>query len=466
MSPLNENLIQYCNDKERRFSRHHRHGFRIREGQTEGERANDFFSAIGKFLHSTMDETRLAHSRTAADAVLWISHLDDASYFRDAVLRRELLRHVSYQKHRDHSAHTLNNYLLGWYIFDHSAIIRDEFARVALLRQEERADDLFFHIWPHVSLLHDVGYVFEGSSDSQSSDYHSDHTAAGARVIKDFFDHAFWVEIGLSPMDRDAARTIIGDTEVRFASGNLNDLARDLRRLSDITDLIPDDIGKTSDAFLLWERHFRSFGMTEMADRIRVTQFLFERCYIDGLGQSGLRILDHGVCSGLLLLQHSTLYFKLRRQLKKDDNEAHRDLKKRFFEQEAGEIGLGYSDDSSHWWKNIVWATGSCMIHNVVQMEPGQIPSRAQRVPKLSIKDDPLAFLGILVDCVQEWDRYQVERKSVWNNRLPLQGNELTIASKDGKIEITYPDKQWATKVRDNLGIALQGWGDVLVIKP
>jgi hypothetical protein len=75
---------------------------------------SSFRSDILRFLQATTDEVRTITSHRVAECILKQIGLSDTMQFREAVLRRELYGNIAYQGQRDHSAHTLNNYLLGW----------------------------------------------------------------------------------------------------------------------------------------------------------------------------------------------------------------------------------------------------------------------------------------------------------------------------------------------------------------
>jgi hypothetical protein len=49
--------------------------------------------------------------------ILQRTDIEEAAYFWQAVLRREITGNVTYSRQRDHFAHTLYNYLMGWYFF-------------------------------------------------------------------------------------------------------------------------------------------------------------------------------------------------------------------------------------------------------------------------------------------------------------------------------------------------------------
>jgi hypothetical protein len=147
---------------------------------------------LERFLDSAMDEVRLKNAESYADAVLALSGLHPLRFFRRAVLRREVFADIDYTFHRDHSAHTLHNYLLGWYIFSHSRDIRDAFkhtfkkkmnkiTKKSIIKKQVR--DLFGDIWPFLSLAHDIGYLFEGGIEANSTEAQSRKVERGARIM-------------------------------------------------------------------------------------------------------------------------------------------------------------------------------------------------------------------------------------------------------------------------------------------
>lgn len=187
------------------------------------ENLADFFDAV-------LDEVRLKKANDFAEYALYISDNDDLAYFRNTVTKREIVADIDYNSHRDHAVHTLYNYLLGWYIFEHSEKLQGAFKnhfkgvlKIALDEQSENLskfykdnDDKFKNIkiphptqnqiplvsiglahefadvWTIVSLLHDVGYILEGSLSSASPDVEHLRVTNGAKIIHDYFNHYFW----------------------------------------------------------------------------------------------------------------------------------------------------------------------------------------------------------------------------------------------------------------------------------
>jgi hypothetical protein len=86
-------------------------------------------------------------------------------------------------------------------------------------------------------------------------------------------------------------------------------------------------------------------------------------------------------------------------------------------------------------------------------------------IKPLQLDEDPLAYLGILVDCIQEWDRYTVSRESVIAGVLPLQGADVKLANEGERIQIDYSDPDRAAKVCKDLDNSLSDeWKQILDI--
>lgn len=83
----------------------------------------------------------------------------------------------------------------------------------------------------------------------------------------------------------------------------------------------------------------------------------------------------------------------------------------------------------------------------------------------LSMKDDPLTYLGILVDCLQEWDRYTVQRHSVLGGMLPVQGRDVALGTLDNKVVVSFRKEcRRAKKVREALDESLADWRSVVEV--
>ncbi len=440
---------------------------------------------LERFLFATMDEIRLRYAAESAKRILSLANLEDADHFRQGVLRREVTGDVTYIRQRDHSAHTLYNYVLGWYIFSKNSIIKNN-----LLEHFERrgVEPNFRDAWPFASLLHDVGYIFEGSLQVLSTETQVRQISLGAEIADDYFRHRFWTECGVDSIaDRKIVLSQPNLEPPSFSDRSIAGVADSLRSLGDLEELrkavekerwnnkrtganvsprkeidcISEEYGLPGDAFDLWKKHYRYFRLDTMVERVQLMRGLFEDLTREGLGGTGLRLLDHGICSGLLVLLYSTYWFRVffgfrDGKLRNRHEERVRDL----FKQSAGiTVTQAY-----WWWAVVVWATAAAALHNIQQDK--SIRKMNLQIKPIRVEEDPLAYLGVLVDCIQEWDRYTVSGEPVIAGLLPLQGADVDLKTERGKIVIDYRDEERAASVRDALGRSLQGWANIVEILP
>ena len=138
-----------------------------------------------------------------------------------------------------------------------------------------------------------------------------------------------------------------------------------------------------------------------------------------------VRLLDHGVCSGLLNLMAATYYYRLYAKaatFSKPPLAVQRFLH-------------GRKWSPAFWWTGIVWATAATAIHNVQQMNtltnvdaswPGQI----------SLEEDPIAYREYLLIYWRNGIDIPSSRASIGNQyRAPRSslGAELRRLSCDSK---------------------------------
>lgn len=445
---------------------------------------DEFNGHLERFLTATMDEVRLTTSDSVVQCILNIIGLEDATQFRDAVLRREISGMIEYEKQRDHSSHTLYNYLLGWYFFIHSETLRDalavEFekrgipaARNHPVEQLRTNAEFFGLVWQYASILHDIGYMFEGSLSRMSFDQSSKQAEIGARVARHYFNRAVWIEnkidlvVARKQLFAELGQSLAPPAYERTST--LGDIADELRTvggldqlLQAVRDDLPDPIPGpdlptfSGDSFDLWVHHYEQFGNPAMADRLRSVRKVFNGLIDYGLPKPKIRILDHGVCGGLLQLQASTYYYRLRAA-------AVSVAAPSALAQNV--LAGGWSP--TFWWIGIVWGTAASALHNVQQM-PDASELDTAWPGKLKLSDDPIAYLGILVDIMQEWNRYSVF-KSLDREREPIQGIEVELGFERGKVVLLFKEPNAvdrAKKVRGGLNDSLEGWENLVEIRP
>jgi len=414
----------------------------------------------------------------------------EADHFRWGVLRREVTADITYSKQRDHFAHTLYNYILGWYFFCYCKPISEAFKKHLEIRMLDpyQLEDCFLSSWIYVSLLHDIGYLFEGSISPLSTATQSEHARRGALVVQDFFQHRLWTSWKIdSPQGRDTLRAISGTDDPKIDSGTLAGIADSLRRLGNLDKLRncaykeiakkhdPSTIADIlrigplpQDAFYLWEAHYRSVGQDSMAKRIKWLSQVFDHLLYKGIGGSGLRVLDHGVCGGMILLLYSTNYYSTYFGL--DITPPSDPFEKHIWTEFRNTVTSTKAEtDPYWWWSGLVWATAACALHNAQQMNLNEfcdLPVETQLSEsefRLKLEEDPLAYLGILVDCVQEWDRFTTAQESIIGGELPLQSLDVSLRHKDDKVFLALPEK-FRKKAEAALDRSLAGWKNYLAL--
>lgn len=458
---------------------------------------HEHFGAVSarNMLRATLDEVRLHYADAFAQAVLALQDVEDACHFRHNVMRRELSGEVDFIKQRDHAAHTANLYLLGWYLYAHSGVLHHAFGEHAARRGKGTGPNsvhIFFrNVWMWASLLHDVGYLFEGGLAHLSSEVQAAHVHRGAQHCMDYFEHRLWAEVGLGVDERqsllDASKVPIpkldGSSLAAVADGlrqlpALEPLRIQLRmddRVSPMPLVVSTDLPSPSDsvdpagvelerpplrgdAFGLWAQHFHAHEQPAMALRMSALAKVYERQVWDGLPGIGLRIVDHGIGGGLLMLQYSTFYFAIRAAL---DGRPNIDPETAAsWERFRVRGSLAYRP--STWWQAVLWGTAATALHNVQQKLKDWSGTHPALTP-LALDEDPIAYLGVLADILQEWDRYPVARGRYLLNgsatipELPLEGRFVKLGrDSTGRPRLLLP-RAFKDKVRQELDSALVG---------
>ncbi len=506
--------------------------------------------AITDFLDSTLDEARLKKANDFAEYALYISDKRSFAYFRRAESKREMSGEIDYAKHRDHAVHTLYNYLLGWYIFEKLPKFQQNFKAAFtkilspkwlalysddscgkphekgfydndkneehLLKDSNGKPDKsedgkakialinhFGDVWSMASLLHDVGYILEGSLSSATSEIEHVRVTNGAKVLHDYFNHWAWKSL---QVDFRAARWIAGlvgckvpDFKSSRSLPSLGDHLRDIGRLENVRKKcnvislvslkLDEPYALNREAFSIWDAFYTDYGFdSKSKDILSEVKKEYLKDVWEG-GATSQRSLNHGVCGGLILLQAATFWYewlwglqsaewcgiakKQKRQEKLLPAKSGENISETVFQEIKEKTtnkripahiqlrgGIQYSD-----WMKELWATASVAIHDYVTKDTWNVGNRKDKNLTISLENDPLAYLQILVDTLQEWDRYTVMGESAFSGAELLQSYEtrLYFDSKNEKIKISYPKrdsvkKQYCSGVDDALNGILDSW--------
>ncbi|WP_042876575.1 hypothetical protein [Cupriavidus necator] len=433
------------------------------------------------FLSTTMDQVRVNKALDCTRRVLAIADLEDFEMFREGVWKREATRGMAYDKQRDHTAHTLNNWLLGWYFYSHSDRIYSAI-NTAIERRDWNPsashkfsfDQYFGHTWQYTSLLHDIGYLFEGSITSMDTGNQSKQAEIGLRTADEYFTMAFWKQTGATSVHAHPEfRKLVSmpDAPQEASLSKIAIYLRALGRLNNLAKEVAADLQHSAgkrrsaklelpgDAFDLWQAHFKHFGQADAAQRIEDLQAAFLEDVTKGMPGADIRVLDHGVCSGLLQLKIATFFYNLFANFDNlEDDGGEYSPAAVAAKMRAREDTVAVPHDYEFWWSGIVWASASAALHNIQQR--GERWASGVKGRTLALADEPLTYLGILVDCIQDWDRYFVYDS---RTRNPVQGIEVDLGHEQGKIMIKVPAPLFK-KMTEDLDKALSDWTEIVTL--
>jgi len=336
----------------------------------------------------------------------------------------------------------------------------------------------FAEVWSIASLLHDIGYILEGNLSSASPEVENVRVSNGSKIIHDYFNHWFWKSFEVDyRVAQDITKTlgvVVPDFRYSRSLASLGDHLCDIgscenirRELSNNMEYkqfngssyktIQEDHGLNREAFSIWKEHYKFYRNKKMQNIL----YIVERVYKDTVwigADHGNRNLDHGVCSGLITLQALTFFHELVLGFKRLKWDSFNDEQKKdkscnyvsheIFEHISDKVvrvpkrmkikGGFYSD---LWFKKVLWATASAAIHSIIQKPEyrekckkhlrKKEKTEEKKPLKIGRDDDPLAFLGVLVDVLQEWDRYKVLKlkrgESAFSGAVPLQSTDVVV---------------------------------------
>lgn len=496
------------------------------------------------FFETQLDEVRIKKANNFARYALYISDNEDMAYFRDAVAKREVADNIDVDRQRDHAVHTLYNYLLGWYLFEHSEDVLQKAFKSYFedsLKITLKASDDYVHnffndagipvdhwkreqvdlytyfgdVWPIASLLHDVGYIFAGDLSSASPEVQNEQIVNGSRILHDFFNHWYWRTYNI---DFSAARNIakllgimVPDFKFSRTLSSLGDHLRNIGTCEQIRDevdkggkyngrgsetekLIKDQFGLNRDAFALWKEHYQFTRKDKMKRILSVVEEVFQDMIWVG-SSKGKRQLDHGVASGLIVLQALTFFYEVYYgfknctwgdiKKKQDDQKENGNcdlIAEGMFEKTKKKVNkqievlkLRGELTATFWFDKVLWATAASAVHSIFQKTDYEIKQkelyRDVTRDKLAVDDDPLAYLGVMVDFLQEWDRYTVKKESSFAGTEPLQSTEVSLIEPKTRAEIihfeyprTFGREKFLKEVTDNLDNCLDCWTKIIIV--
>jgi hypothetical protein len=391
-------------------------------------------AAIEAFLNATTDSIRLVRASRASEKLLQYHELDELEVLRSKLQASELLRVIPYGRQQDHSAHTLYLYLTGIYLFLAVKPLRK--AMAAYYEEDEASPTFvsrFLFQWLFVSLLHDIGYIFQGRARSE------------IRAVDRMFRASSVVSLIPSNLKglRNRVTNLIGSLSLKAFEGieNPEDLVATLAYLP-----WGSNVGMSDDAFDCFTyhgnygKHLNPKGIT--SQMLEDYAFRVAASGYDGYSEG---TVDHAVASGLFLLRYSTFWSFLA------NKEGYEDVFATF-------QASGYPS------RDIVAACFATAAHNMILRHAKSYP-----LPKLD--DNPLLYLGILCDELQKWDRFPAGERHLieleaFENYCTDSERVQVAGDWDGDRVIFYFEPaSLSDKVRGALRDRLEGWEDLIAVE-
>lgn len=361
-------------------------------------------NVIEDFLSATTDSVRLVRASKASRDILEQYDMAELEDLRARIQASELLRVIPYSRQTDHSAHTLYLYLLGIYLFFACKPIREGIAR--FFNKKDESPELlskFLFQWVFVSLLHDIGYIFQGRSKSE------------IRAV----DRVFRASSVIHLMDK-ASQGVKGKIREEIARMGIRPF-EPIQNPEDMLSMLHhlqwgDSADVKDDAF----ESFTTYGPYDSIVDPQITGSTLEEYgyMVASSGYDGLSdgAVDHAIASGLFLFRYSTFWYWL--------------AKKNNFAEDFAVYKKGWDKD------DISSACLATAAHNLIGFH-------AKKIGPLNFEKNPILYLGVLCDELQKWDRFPAGERHI----VDLQSFEKYCT--DSERIIIPDDDKWDRDVID-----------------
>lgn len=352
---------------------------------------------IEKFLTAATDSVRLVRASTASREILEEYDMAELEDLRARIQASELLRVIPYSRQTDHSAHTLYLYLLGIYLFFSCAPIRTGIA--TFLGEKDKSAGLltrFLFQWVFVSLLHDIGYIFQGRSKSE------------IRAVDRMFRSSSVIHL----IDKSS-----GPVKAKIREEIAKQGIRPFEAIENPEDMLSmlhhlpwgESAEVKDDVFESFSTYASDSGPADpqiTGSNLEEYAYMVASSGYDGLSDG---TVDHAIASGLFLFRYSTFWFWL--------------AKKNNFGDVFAVYRKGYDKD------DIASACLATAAHNIIGFH-------AKKFEPLSFEKNPILYLGVLCDELQKWDRFPAGERHI----VDLQSFEKYCTDSE---RIMIHDEKW-----------------------
>jgi hypothetical protein len=370
---------------------------------------------IELFLDATTDSVRLVRASKASREILDEFDMAELEDLRATVQASELLRVIPYPRQTDHSAHTLYLFLLGVYLFFACAPLRAGIAKFLNEPNDSaRLVERFLFQWVFVSLLHDIGYIFQGRSKNEiravdrifraptiTSLMDSAPNSAKRAVRKDF------LKIEIKPFE---------------PIQNAEDMLSTLRHMPwGRSAGFSDDIFESFHNWGPKNQQITSNDLEDYAYRVASSGY-------DGFSEG---TVDHAIASGLFLLRYSSLWQWLANENGFED-----------------EPFVSYRDNYPS--RDVACACFAAAAHNVIGVH-------AKEFDPLVFETNPILYLGIVCDELQKWDRFPAGERYIADlssfEKYCTDSERITVSGDwDGnEVIFKFAEEDLATGIKEAL---------------
>lgn len=325
-----------------------------------------------------------------------------------------------FKGYRDHITHQLRVYLLGLYIYHGVDYIKDSIKQEFI--EFPNPEEAFLRSWRIASIFHDIGYVFEVGKEKADNAYSEVIT-----IFNEFFEfplchHCDSKGISLLESQELKAQELFSFPRHRVKSLKNLELYREKKILKEIEGLIkPTQLSSKPDGLF---RYYKYTQKTTPPYSARNEPFV-----------------DHGIASAIILLhlhQFFDEYTLLFSKAVEDNKDELSDILIPGITELLEKTVMGINNI-----KEILrHAAAAIALHNIQvdiwDYEDAWTDSLLTlNAYKISLAQNPLAFLLCLVDALQDWDRPLFSEPSP-NRSYVSQDQDILIEFSKGQIQLNF----------------------------
>jgi len=470
MQPVNELLLAYLLDPGTEF---HKKYFGLAARSHSPEAMSAFREAIVDFFTTRLDEKRALLGLEIIHYVFRENDMEGLWEIFQFLTRKELSGDF-FRTYRDHTTHQVLVFFLGCLLYEKVGRFQDLYHEQHIGQSGPDLDPLktgFFYQWSCIALFHDFGYFFDvhepllskiaiQRSDIERSKTKRSAIASFFRFFEKYFNsylerqYRYW-----SKSDLDARTLALINRFQEFALPKVDLQYRnhlDSRLISDL---------RVAGKFVSLEP-IDGFDLLESFCEAYVPK----ACgtlgpYFNALNERGapysseyIRVWDHGIASALIFLKVCAFGFKVTDVMKALGPAVDKlDDSVKMIAGEFERMFSMFDYRKAIFDKTVTCSALAMALHNLRPVKRFEHFDAARYEPRdlrvfdlIETKVFPihaeeyfLGYLLLIVDQLQDWDRYRIVRTGDMAARQTIEGRHLKIAVNRGKVVICFEGPSW-----------------------